>query len=535
MGKIINIFYLLLFILLMALSTPMVLAQHGQDEIREEVRVVNVEVPVRIMIKGKAIANLKKSDFKLYENGIEQDIHGFYSVRKIIKHQKYDLTADRVVKRKPRYFVLVFRVSNFNPNLKKSIKNFIQNILYKEDKLLLFINDKTMYFNQIPDISELYPIIEKVLKLQCKNARIRFNTYFQRVSHAIDLSRLKVLLSNRNQEGGMNANDVILFMNNYLAIWKEYKKKYLIPDIDTFYNFAHLLEKIDLEKWVISFYQFEKFPELKFTGEMRSSIRALIMNLQMGRSEDAVKSRIISKLLNTADRELKVSNDFPSEEISKLFYKANATFHSLFFTSYNNVLSKDLEFSEINTDLENCLRLITEKTGGELLVSNKLDTSLKRVVETVDVYYILTYAPDNPNKIGKIKVKVNNKKYNVFYDDNIRADYISTYLKKRKSEITDIKLEKVKFENNILYFTIIDLLVKEIEGKKSGMVNVHVQIKGEDNKTLYDQNKSLKPENTEVNIKISMDWMKKGKYNFIIDVEDLYTQKSAFKYLHLLL
>ncbi|MCK4837052.1 MAG: hypothetical protein KAT17_10450, partial [Candidatus Aminicenantes bacterium] len=66
-----------------------------------------------------------------------------------------------------------------------------------------------------------------------------------------------------------------------------------------------------------------------------------------------------------------------------------------------------------------------------------------------------------------------------------------------------------------------------------GMVNVHVQIKDEDNKTLYDQNKSLKPENTEVNIKISMDWMKKGKYNLIIDVEDLYTQKSAFKYLNL--
>ena len=77
MGKILNIFNLHLVILFMALSTPMVLAQQDQDTIREEVRVVNIEVPVRVMLKGKAVANLNKTDFKLYENGIEQNIHGF--------------------------------------------------------------------------------------------------------------------------------------------------------------------------------------------------------------------------------------------------------------------------------------------------------------------------------------------------------------------------------------------------------------------------------------------------------------------------
>jgi len=531
MGKIVNVFYLHLIILFMAFPTPMVRAQQDQDIIMEEVRVVNIEVPVRVVYKGKPVANLKRSDFKLYESGKEQKIHGFFPLKKIIKHQKYDLTADRVVKRKPRYFVLAFRVSNFNNDLKKSIKNFIKNFLYKEDRLLLFINDKTMYFSQIPDISVIYPIIEKNLKDQCRKAKYRFNKYYLKVKKAIDLTRLKALLTRSEGEAILIADDVMFFLKNYLTIWKDYKKVYLIPEVDTFYNFSQLLEKINLEKWVISFYQFEKFPELKLTGKIRNEIRTLISGLQEGRSEDVAKSRMISRLLNSIDRELKVSNDFPSEEISKLFYKANATFHSLFFTSYDNELSPDLECKEVNTDLENSLRLITEQTGGELLVSNKLDTSLKRVVETEDIYYILTYAPDNPNKIGKIKIKVNNKKYDVFYDDNIRADYISTYLKKRKSTITDIKLEKVKFENNIFYFTIFDLVLKEIEGKKSGMVNVHVQIKDEDNKILYDQNKSLKPENTEVNIKISMDWMKKGKYNLIIDVEDLYTQKSAFKYL----
>ncbi len=40
-----------------------------QDKtIREDMVVINVEVPVRVMHKDKAVDNLKKSDFKLFEN-----------------------------------------------------------------------------------------------------------------------------------------------------------------------------------------------------------------------------------------------------------------------------------------------------------------------------------------------------------------------------------------------------------------------------------------------------------------------------------
>ncbi|MCK4835511.1 MAG: hypothetical protein KAT17_02695, partial [Candidatus Aminicenantes bacterium] len=322
MDKTIKIFSLNLFILSIILFPLLATAQEDQDKIREEVRVVNVEVPVRVMYKGKPVTNLKRSDFKLYESGKEQKIHGFFPLKKIIKRQKYDLTAERVVKRKPRYFVLVFRISNFNNDFKKSIKNFIKNILYKEDKLLLFINDKTMYFSQISDVSEVYSIIEKNLKDQCKKAKFRFEKYYQRVKQAINLARFKAMLTRSENSAILIADDVILFLENYLAIWKDYKGKYLIPDVDAFYNFSQLLEKINLEKWVISFYQFEKFPELKLTGDIRNGIEILIFDLQMNRSEDAAKSRILSRLLNTIDRELKVSNDFPSEEISKLFYKA---------------------------------------------------------------------------------------------------------------------------------------------------------------------------------------------------------------------
>jgi hypothetical protein len=39
----------------------------NEDNIREEVRVINIEVPVRVYDHGKPVGNLTKADFTLYE------------------------------------------------------------------------------------------------------------------------------------------------------------------------------------------------------------------------------------------------------------------------------------------------------------------------------------------------------------------------------------------------------------------------------------------------------------------------------------
>jgi len=49
--------------------------QQENEVLKETVRVVNVEVPVRVRYRGKPVDNLTKNDFKLYESGKLQDIH----------------------------------------------------------------------------------------------------------------------------------------------------------------------------------------------------------------------------------------------------------------------------------------------------------------------------------------------------------------------------------------------------------------------------------------------------------------------------
>ncbi len=81
--------YVWLFLLFLFVYTFLLTGFTQEKDMREDIVVLNVEVPVRVMYKGKLVDNLKKSDFRLFENGKEQEINGFYLVRK--KNEKSEV------------------------------------------------------------------------------------------------------------------------------------------------------------------------------------------------------------------------------------------------------------------------------------------------------------------------------------------------------------------------------------------------------------------------------------------------------------
>ena len=110
--------------------------QKDQEVIEEKVEVVNIEVPVRVYHKEKPVPDLKKTDFLLYENSKLQKIHGFYVYRKKIKVEDVSLNADiqRVVY-KPRFFVLIFNLSDVHTNVNRGIDYLFEKVLRKYDRL----------------------------------------------------------------------------------------------------------------------------------------------------------------------------------------------------------------------------------------------------------------------------------------------------------------------------------------------------------------------------------------------------------------
>jgi len=544
-------------------------AQPAQEQeqamAQEEVKVVNVEVPVRVFYKGKPVDNLNRDDFKLYEDKKLQVINGVNIKRNKIKLQEVGLEMGEQKIQPSRYFVLVYRVTQYTPPFKEGLKHIFDNVLTEEDELRVFVNNKNLYFQKLSNKQSCYSEVDRVIAKESVHARQLMNAYFKQLEQQVGRTKWDLLLQQTIGGGGapvasagavpdsggfepedpdrliMRKSQLFLqrFLERYLQVWKEYKKRYLLPDIDSYYFFAKHLEGIKKEKWVINFYQMEMFPQISMSGKTRRIIKKFISELRSSiNSENVDFSRILYRKLNEIDRAMNVSEEFPAEAISKIFYKVDATFHSIFMRSTIGVISQDLTYKTVSTDIENSLREITKATGGTLVTTNNLIKAMDNIGEKENVYYLLSYAPDNPDKLGKIKIKVSNKKYRVVYDDNMRADYINAYLSKKgmaqpqiSVSTSVISIKDLKFADKKLFVAVAGFSMRKVSQGQSGKMEIRVRINHLHGGNIFDQRKTLDIQKPEVAITLPFNDLKRGDYDIVVFVKDLLTNKSEMKFI----
>ena len=133
---------MIIVIIMLLVFLPLI----GQEPVKEEIKVVNVEVPVRVFYKGKPVDNLTFADFKLYENKKKQTISSLNIVRRKIE----------VENKKPRYFVFLFRAYHFNEQFREGVRYIFENILMKEDTLMVLVNDDSMMINRVTDKEDAF-------------------------------------------------------------------------------------------------------------------------------------------------------------------------------------------------------------------------------------------------------------------------------------------------------------------------------------------------------------------------------------------
>ncbi len=507
------------------------------EPIVEEVAVYNVELPVRVLYKGKPVDNLTKKDFTVYEGKKEVKINGFFIKRKTIKIKQLPEALKTQPPTAPRTFVLTFNITSYTRDFQKAIDHLFDKILRPTDHLIIFANDVTREYTNLKDISSLKNQIVQDLKNESQKASQRLLKYIYDVETELRVNDFKegsITFSERTRKD--NPAKLITFLQMYLQRWNEYKKIYLLPRVDRFYYFARFLKQIQGEKYVLNFYQFEMFPKIRLTSRTMSRI-GVIASALLG-TNDAFRNwqgNTIQKILNKLTEDYDLNKGFPNEEITKLFYNVDATFHSFFVKPITSSAHEDFEYRVLASDLENVLKGITDLTGGKNITSNDLVKSLDIVSEVEDVYYIITYVPNNPKKAGKLNIKVKNKKYKVLYDNQFRYDYINEYLQKLEEKIKtpDIKIENFSFDRKILAFTVTDYLVKEIDDKmtKVGRMKVRIRVKDANNHSLFDQEKMLTAREDQMKISLAaFKNLKKGKYDFFIDAQDIFTGKEANLY-----
>ncbi len=498
----------------------------GQAEpIKEKVEVVNVEVPVRVFLDGKPVAGLGRDDFKLYEGKEEQAINGFYVRKKKLAVQQVAVATEAAAPAAPsRYFVLVFRLIEYNEQVKRGVDFIFENILRDDDRLLVMVNDRTLELNR--DIWQVKrkELLEQLLGEEATKARQTLEKYFLMVLNDLDQTKLLMLME---RDTGFYAPHIIDFLEKYLSTWGEFKKKYLIPDLDSFYNFARYLEKIQGEKWVFNFYQIEMFPNMKIKGDIRMRINELVEQLSVARPEDNAHARIISQLLERINRELNMAADFPADEVGKMLVKVDTTYHSFIMSVQRDSLSEDLEYKKVASDIENSLRMIARQSGGEVVFSGNIGSALHSIVEKEDISYVLTYEPKNPAKKGKIRIVLTDPRYQLFFDDQVRADYLGEYLRKKKAQDPTLQLPRLEFAQNKLEMDVSDFKRVDTGKGRWGNLNVAVRIRDQQNQQLFDQNRNFVAKEEQVSVSIDFSWLRAGRYIFLVEVHDMLTEKAV--------
>lgn len=517
-----NAFVLLFFCL--AFLSP--LAGQSEEPIKEAVAVVNVEVPVRVFANGQSVSGLGKDDFEISEDGKAQQLNGFYFF-----HKKINATPAAAEGSSPaqppagRYFVLIFRTYSSNEELEKGLLYLFDNVLRPQDQVLVMANNRTLMFEQLGADPGAQGKIFELLRSESQNARNQLLNFVRSIEQSLNMNKFRMAIGGR---AALSADYLTNFLDSYLRAWQEFKRRYLSLEIDKFYYFSRHLEKVKKEKWVLNFYQLEQFPQIAFGGEIERQLRDYV-GLLAANDNPTVKAqgRNIERLLQTIDREMNVAENFPAAEVSKLFYKVNATFHSFFMRVFHDTDSSETQFRSVATDIENSLRALTQATGGTLTASNNIDTALAIVSEKNDDYYVLTYEPASAKKIGKIKVRVKGKRYDVLYDNNIRADYISEYLRKKELETPSVKIKELSFAAKKLAFVISDYSLAKIQGETAGMLGVRIRIKDDQERSVFDQSRNLKADKKTMSLNLSFSTLVAGKYDIIIDVLDQVSGKTC--------
>lgn len=497
-----------------------------QEPIRESVSVVNVEVPVRVFADGEPVSGLGKEDFEISEGGKPQPINGFTVLHKTLAAAPAPLSAAEAAPAASRYFVLIFRTYDFNDELQQGLQYLFAELFRPEDQLLVMANSRTLAFERLDDAAGAQGQVAEVLRAECQRAHNQLLGYVRGIEQNLNMTQFKLTLPSRGNDA--TPEYIEGFLRSYMAAWKDFKRNYLSLELDKFYYFARHLEKVRREKWVLNFYQLEQFPQIAMSSEFKRSLNTIVRRFQESENPTTVaQGRILEKLMQDIDGEMNVARDFPAEEVSKLFYKVNATFHSFFMRVFLDSDSNELQFRSVASDIENSLRELTRVTGGTLASSNDLDASLAAAAERADDCYVLTYEPANPKKVGKIKVKVKGRGYKVVYDDNIRADYISAYLAKKAAESPAVKVSELSFQDRKLSFVISDFALAKVKDKPAGVLSVRIRVTAAGGGSAFDQTRDLHADRGRISLSLGFASLPPGKYDIVVDVLDRVSGKTC--------
>jgi len=476
---------------------------------QEEVTVVAVEVPVRVLHKGQFVRNLTKEDFEIYENGILQPITGFEVRSRRISVPAEILEKELKIRPEKRLFLLIFNIFDYQDSVGEAVDFFFANTFRKGDRIIVITEGNLFPIDTGKGPAKVAQDIKDTLKKFKVISTMQILRAYQNLRSEAD--RLMMAL-----RGGRQWDQAVTtFYRNYERIWLEYKRQFITPDLELYRSLLKRIKAEEGEKWALCFQQREMFPELKNEGRLERLIRELVDTP----SEDPMittQQRNVRSMQMQLQRLFDVSGDMPTESLKNLFMEANITFHLLLLKSLRPLVERDFELREVGRDYEDCFRQISFSTGGHTAFSNNVTETMIEASQTEDYYYLLVYSPkeDPSQKPLSIDVKVKQKGVDVIH--------LKQYLQDKTLPISIARFESGQ---KTIKFSLIDYQRVKMEDKLSGIAQVKITLFDKDSNKVFEDTKVLQLIKDQTHISIPFNKLKSGSYFIIIQVVDRITNR----------
>lgn len=479
------------------------------DPIKEEVDVVNIQVPVRVFFKKKPVKGLKKDDFKLFLDGRETTINGFYEARQQLKVRSEKTTSAH---KTPRLFVAVFNISAVSSDLEKGLQTLFKQLIRRNDRLLVITNTMVLNDHIVEDPQKEMNKIQKLVKIEAR--RINFKLLAVESSIRFMANTLKTELDtgkHRDPEAAVKR-----FLVDYQNTFNEFKQIFFSPPEEQYIKIAAYLKKQQVEKYVFHFYQVPRFPLLKVSG---------------GTLYKAIEGVFNRSTPNPYTHEMLPQMSKPQEKdfiqtIGKHFLNSGASFHTLLMAAPIPRQFEEFDYRPVTTDSEHIFRQVALDTGGKVIASNNMGKFLKGINKTEDVCYMITYAPGVSQKKGKVTVTLSNPRFRraqIVYDNQQRPSYFKKIAKKVEKEIPYVRIREIEHKEGNLSIGItgVHITPDEENGENHGRLLLNIKLLNDNAVLLSSAQKAFKTRAASVPLSLRLPGMKKGAYQVMLEVNDL--------------
>ncbi len=464
-----------------------------------------LKIPIRVYKKGEYLKGLSVKDFTLKINGKVRTIEEI-------------LTGERAIGdiSEKRNFILQFNLSDYGKNITKGIDFFINEILKKEDNLLLWTPVKIYRIKTDKIKQNIISDIEKIVRTDSFS--------YKRLKEAAKDRLLSIVrkfdnFSVNGKDSNSRMSNILTFLNDYSREWLDYKSKFLVPDVGKYYDVFSLLSlKYPGEKYFINFQQREIIPSLKKYYGIRKKINDYLSAVA-GTSESSYSSSI-SNAIKKIDRSILLSDNFNTEKFISPFKGANISYNLILFHSFRQTGD---EADSVSPDMEGILRNISKSTGGYSISTNDLQDGLNSILKKSDHYYYIIYKFNGKRGKKKIEITTTDNEGELFYKKKFSPEEIDLLI--RMASEPGITVSEVKINGQNLSFIISGF---SRTGKKmTGIIKVNIKFIDNNMRSLMDKTNTLRADKDSVRISLQINPTIKGFFKLEISAKDLNANKTT--------